>query len=103
MKGLIFDIYRSADGIDCTNGGQSSRVQHGTLIGQGIPEIFEPTPDAPAFVLVEKHVRGLGLCIHLKPVDAKPGAWLMFGGNFGYSTDGRFPSSSPIAIHDRQE
>jgi hypothetical protein len=31
------------------------------------------------------------------------GKWTMFGGNFVYTSDSRFPSNSPIAVHDRVE
>ena len=102
MKGLTFSIYRDASGSDCTNGGISARVTRGTLIGPGIPEIFDPTPDAPAFRMVTRKIGG-ELYYHLEPVDAPANKWVMFGGNYGKCSDSRFPSRYPLPIHDRIE
>lgn len=107
-RGLTASIYRSHQRFgDSTNGGASSKVEQVLLVGPDIDEIFEERPDCPAFRIVRRP--GLGKkrteYIHAEPIDGKsPGkvGW-MFGGNFIYSSDSRFPSDYPIPIHDRQE
>lgn len=106
MKGLHISVYRDADGSDCTNGGISSTHQRLTLIGAGIDPVFEPSADAPAVTVVTRNVFG-EIYKHLVPCDPEtaqplPG-WYMFGGNYGKTSDSRFPSKYPLPIHDRQE
>jgi hypothetical protein len=107
---MPIDVYRSAarGGYDCTNGGVSSRFTRLTVVNVEGP--FEPDADAPAVVL-EQHVRG---CLRLAPVDAvyERGA-IMFGGNYGHTSDSRFARKceallghrfyGAVAIHDRIE
>lgn len=110
MKGLILNVLRSSGG-DCTNGGPTSRVSEITVINLGKDsEIFEPTPERPAFKL-EMHVRG---CLRLVPVDEPKGMCSgMFGGNYATTSDGRFGAAcekllgtrfyGAVAVHDRSE
>jgi hypothetical protein len=58
--------------------------------------VFEPSEDAPAVEL-----RTLGGVLSAKP--AEDPRWWMFGGCFIYTSDSRFPSHAPIALHDRTE
>lgn len=99
VRGLRCYIYRPAHG-DCSNGGLSGRVNEVTLVGDGIPRIFAPTADAPdvelGSILGSLHARPAGGVV---PGMVGP----MFGGCFIYSSDSRFPSSAPIALHDRFE
>lgn len=104
-RGLRISVYRDADGTDCTNGGISSRFARLTLIGAGIPEIFDVDDDAPAVTMITRNIGGREYK-HLVPCDenAKPlPGWYMFGGNFAKTSDSRFPHPYPLAIHDRQE
>ena len=96
QRGLRCSIYRPARG-DCSNGGLSSRVHTVTLVGEGIAPVFAPSAEAPAVEL-----RVLGGRVNAKPVD-DGGKWWMFGGCFIYTSDSRFPSPAPIALHDRTE
>lgn len=104
-KGLIISVYRDADGSDCSNNGISARYNRLTLVGAGIPEIFEVSDDAPAVTLITRVIGG-EVYKHLQPCDVTgkplPG-WWMFGGNFAKTSDSRFPHSYPLGIHDRQE
>lgn len=59
-KGLLVTVM----GPDCTAGGITSGKRKAVLIGPGIPEIFSPSPDAPA----------LYFAYELDPVGAGPGA-----------------------------
>lgn len=103
-KGMTAHVYRCDLG-DCSNNGISSRVSKVTLIGPGVPEIFESTANAPAVMLMPGHIDGY----RAVPLDGGEnsvyGACVgpMFGGCFIYSSDSRFPSKTPIPLHDRWE
>lgn len=105
--GLRIYVYRDAFG-DCTNGGISSRANQLTLVNVSGPS--EPDDTAPAAIL-ESHVRG---CLRIVPQVLKDaGAWAMMGGNYGATSDSRFPEAcarllghrfnGAVAIHDRTE
>ena len=98
-KGLLVTVYRS-NGGDCSNNGISNNFDNLILIGDDIPEIFEPCERTPAVYLQKMNFRGETL-LSAKP--DRPGKHQMFGGNFIYTSDARFPSNSPIKIHDRVE
>lgn len=110
MKGLRVSIYKS-DYIGPQDQ-PSTNVQKLTLVGvipnmhKRFPELFEPTEDAPAAKVVHRHIFGEDL-YHIEVIDNpmnKPGSvGPMHGGNFAYTSDGRFPWSRPLAIHDRYE
>lgn len=106
-QGLLVEILRSADGRDCTIDGVSSKVAYATITGPGIPEIFGVEDDRPELVYDPRTDMSLNLgrpCPVLVPrelLDEK--VWTMFGGNFAYTSDSRFPSNQPIPIHDRVE
>ena len=110
MKGLSVSVYRNAsnNGYDCTNDGISSKHDQFVLIGDGVPEIFTPTEEHPAIRLILRDVGRFGKFYIAAPLDAKfegtnGGFPYMFGGNFLYSSDSRFPSDAPIKIFDRLE
>jgi len=105
ILGLLAYVYRNGS-YDCTNGGLSSKTESGVITGYGIgedSEIFAPGEENPHYVIVRD------ICCGKERLRAIPadlvdsGKWTMFGGNFLYSCDSRFPSDSPIAIHDRVE
>jgi hypothetical protein len=70
-----------------------------TLCGEGIVDLVEPTESQPAFVLVKRNLFG-GEHLHAEPAGLEGTS---FGGNFIFSSDGRFPSKYPIPVHDRVE
>lgn len=111
MKGLMTSVYRrNGNGMfdgDCTNGGISSKHNNLILVGDGVPEIFEARELTPAIRLIKRKVCGKEFWI-AAPLDAEfegdnGGFPYMFGGNFLYSSDSRFPSDTPIKIFDRKE
>jgi hypothetical protein len=110
--GMILDIYRAADGSDCTNDGLSSVKRGHTrilLIGSGdgwsIPAVFEDHGDLPVFRLVERNFRSGGSYFHAEPADNPERRHVMAGGNFAYSHDSRIRNivERPIPLHDRME
>lgn len=104
LKGLHCSIFKAAGWGDCSNNGISNHVKEVTLVGPGIPEIFEPSEDAPAVRCRNRVVYGKTYT-HAIPIDGKNPenvGWMM-GGCFIWTSDSRFPADYPIPLHDRQE
>jgi hypothetical protein len=97
-KGLLVHVLRSVG--DCTNGGVTTRYEKFVLVGEGVAEIFAPSEDAPELQLGRR-----GDYIYAVPTEEPKGSHMgpMSGGNFIYTSDSRFPSRQPIAVHDRFE
>ncbi len=102
MSGMHVSTLRSKH--DCTIGGLSSKHDTFTLVNPDVPEIFKADDSAPALRLVRRTIGG-HLYLHAEPVfnPAPDAVGWMFGGNFIWSSDSRFPNPYPIAMHDRQE
>jgi hypothetical protein len=58
MKGLICGILENKSIGNCSLNGISNRYKKVTLVGKGIPEIFEVTDDRPAVKLVYRTIGG---------------------------------------------
>lgn len=131
MKGLTGYVCRPADwereGVDCTNGGISSRHEKLTVVGvvrgdlvNYLPQharVFEPTEERPA-VLVEVRRIG-GPVFSVVPAEIADGAlfkapgWWMAGGNYLSCSDSRLWDFlqdltgerfyGALSIHDRKE
>lgn len=104
MKGLRAEIYKPSRG-DCSNSGISSKCSEVTIVGEGIPEIFEATDEAPAVKVVTRNLGGKygSDYKHLEPVEKPTGNGWMYGGTLVCVSDSRFPSRYALKLHDRQE
>lgn len=100
MKGLIVEVYRNESFCDCTNGGISSKHDRFLLVGEGVAEV-EESDNLPVLKLVKRIIGG-EVYKHVQPL-TEGKEWFMFGGNFVYSSDSRFPNAYPLKIHDRLE
>lgn len=105
-KTLPVSVYRSNWSGDCTNGGISAHEDRLYLIhDQGFSDV--PADDPRVLRLVKRSFPWSDQpYLHAEPVTCVSGAGTvgpMFGGNFIYSCDSRFPSKYPIPIHDRYE
>lgn len=101
---LPLNVYRSAAGYDCTNGGVTSKVAtiyvevcdgHYTrqeIHKQAEIDGFDGKPDDLIFTLVNRDGEW-----HLLP--KFPRGSVSFGGNLAASSDGRF--RLPARVHDR--
>ena len=101
---LLIYVYRDSLG-DCTLNGVSSRYDCLKMIEES--EVPTWTGDRDDVVVKINRILWGEPAPYLVPLDlyeANKNASLpiMFGGNFGYTSDSRF-GSSPIAIHDRCE
>jgi hypothetical protein len=103
-KGLLVNVFRNANGYDCTANGISLKNNSLILIGDGVNcQVFEGNENNTV-KLLKKNVGGNDY-IYAVPLLERPenSVGPMFGGNFIYCSDSRFPSKQPIPIHDRFE
>jgi len=103
QQGLSVDVFRH--GTDSTNGGISGKVDSFTLLDDSIENApFEPSEKSPAIKLVRRTI-GDRVYVHAEPLEECPSNKIgyMFGGNFIFTSDSRFPNDYPIPIHDRSE
>ena len=115
MKQVRVDVYRSADGQDCTNGGVTSRHDRMTLFygctreealqhctGKGID------PDG-CLVLVERTLWGEQHNYAAPLIKPQGMCGPMFGGNFIYTSNAPLADAMgttcccPVQVHDRFE
>lgn len=106
LSGLYCNVYRASEFPDCTNNGITSRTSRIILIDETQSGPFVPDKDEIYLLLVQNDSKSKGY-IYAEPRmngekinDLDYG---MFGGNFVYSSDSRFPSDYPIPVHDRFE
>lgn len=101
QKGFLLFVYRN--GSDCTNRGISSKTDTVNVTSSEVelPEIFKVSEDEHMKLIM----RNVGTPFPiLVPKDAGPdGSPYMFGGNFAYTSDSRFPFDAPVKIFDRKE
>lgn len=103
MKTLPAYVYRDAKLGDCTNGGISERYDTLYLIcDEGYSEKEDDSTEL--LRLVRRNFCGREY-LHAEPTTPTPEGCVgpMFGGNFIYTCDSRFPSPYPIPVHDRYE
>jgi len=113
-KGMMVEIYKPADGSDCTNDGVTSKAKEALLVGDDIPQIFSEREGVPVLRVERRaildHCPGCGDnalgekwdYISAVPVDLPEGIHPAAGGNFIYSCDSRFRVifEYPIPVHD---
>lgn len=125
VKALSCNVYHSPYG-DCTNGGISAKPDDLYLAAcdpdQDLPEkglayafgmedfadwltwdLGEDDLNNRTLVLVKRTLGGKP-CWYAAPLYSPPGMYgPMFGGNFLWTSDSRFPTAAPLPIHDRFE
>ncbi len=96
------EIFRWSLG-DCSNGGMSSRHKEVLIIvDRGMPLEFDENNPPENLVVMEEGFMGHKYLRPFKSADPNKTGY-MFGGNFAYSSDSRFPFDYPLGIHDREE
>jgi hypothetical protein len=104
--GLLVDVYKT-NGTNCTLNGISSKSNVICLINVDGP--FNPDNDKPAALLVPGNLPNTVKIIPANINQEK--TWVMFGGNFAYSSDARFNDAvekiagyrGAVQVHDRIE
>jgi hypothetical protein len=102
MKGLIVSVYRRP-GIDCTLNGLTAHEDTLILVGLMVEGPFGP-PRGKDYLVLTRDAQGNPRATPKSLLDAK--SWVMFGGNFVYSSDARFHQlngGNPIKVYDRVE
>ena len=105
---LPVSVYRNASYGDCSNGGVSSKYDRLLLIGDGIEgciavDLDDEEAAKQVIYLERRNIWGKEYPTVYPIANATDGNWRMFGGNFVYTSDSRFPCDFPIPIHDRVE
>lgn len=104
IKALPVDVFRNASHKrDTTARGFTYYNDNANLVFDNVSSPFTVDEGEDYLVLKEKHVGGKKYlyAVPKSVLDAKE--WSMFGGNFIYTSDSRFPSQYPIPVHDRVE
>lgn len=103
MKGLLTYVLRR-DGQDCSLNGLTSRKTQLILVDEDeIIGPFSPGANEDYLVLTRKNHPTFPPVAVPKSILDSGTTMHCFGGNFIYTSDGRFPSKQPIAVHDRVE
>ncbi len=114
VTGILCDVYRAKGYGDCTNNGISSKYDAFVLVVPDVIGPFSPNETCPALYhcyLNPKRLYGHGFpdeIMHYAfpfpcPNNSRAFNGYMFGGNWLFSSDSRFPSKTPIRIMDRKE
>ena len=101
IKGLNCNVYKFPLG-ECTNNGLSSKHTSLLLVGDGIERGPFSPEDGEDYLVCEYRPQFKDYIATPKSLKDS-GKWAMFGGNFIYSSDSRFPANAPIKIFDRVE
>ena len=103
MNYLPVDVYNS--GYDCTNGGVTATHANKLVVPCQSGHITEQEVEARGYIVLElQPAKVQGYPGSFKPRGDE--RWLMFGGNFVYTSDSRFSETygpHPIKVHDRYE
>lgn len=102
IKALPVDVYRNSLG-DATGGGLTSKKDSLMFVFDGVESPFETKEDEDYLVLVKRTIFGKEVLSAVPKSILDKGYGSMFGGNFIYTSDSRFPSDAPIKVHDRVE
>lgn len=100
MKTILTSVLRNSLG-DSTNNGLSSK-EDSIIMHYGAGLDLDMIPD-DELVLVERTLFGKQANYAIPAAILKSDRHSMFGGNFIYTSDSRFPSDAPISVHDRLE
>ncbi len=112
MNIINVNVYRNGD-RDCTNNGLSSKaddlplvvLEFGESSADAIQKLKDEGKDPNRYLLLVRRVLWNEPADYIKPLTEN--RWVMMGGNFAYTCDGRFRdltgSRCPLPIHDRVE
>ena len=102
VKALPVDVYRTGN-VDASNGGLSSENDELMFVFDDLQSPFETEEGEDYLVLVKRNLFNKEVLSAVPKSILDSGRHSMFGGNFIYTSDSRFPSNAPIKVHDRIE
>jgi hypothetical protein len=97
FQGLWCEVLCHRNNNDCSNNGLSSKKDNLTLLPESVAD---GAGDETLILVYRKRFQDL---IAVPTVLYNSTKHYMFGGNFIWSCDSRFPHDYPIKIHDRVE
>ena len=100
MSNILTFVLRNSLG-DSTNNGLTSKED--TLVLHHGPDMQVDMIPGDELILVERTIFGKQSNYAVPASIFNSGVHSMFGGNFIYTSDSRFPSDGPIKVHDRVE
>jgi len=103
MKGLLVKIVKE---YNCSNNGISARYDRAILVGPEVAKVSDNLKGDLPIVRIENHYKNYYRAVVVYDPSGRETAHLcggMFGGNFIYSSDSRFPFDHPVKLHDRYE
>jgi len=102
MKKILTFVFKHPLG-DCSNNGLTSKYSHLNLYhGELNEEEVNELPE-DSLILIERVLLGKQANYAVPVEFYKTKRHSMAGGNWVYTSDSRFPSDSPISVHDRVE
>lgn len=102
LDALPVSIYKSPLGDSSANG-ITSKNDRLLLVFDGLNSPFKTNEGEDYLVLIKRNI-GSEEYLSAKPQSLiESNTHSMFGGNFIFTSDSRFPSSYPIPVHDRVE
>ena len=107
QKGILVNVFENGN-YDCTNNGVTFFKKEFILIGENGEDFncpFKVAEDGSNILCLRQMKNGYKFAV---PFDTIRNAnkhrnGPMFGGNFIYTSDSRFPNNYPIPVHDRWE
>ena len=103
MSKILTFVFRNSLGDSTANGLTSKKDSIILHYGDGVDLAdLTPIPD-DELVLVERDLFGKEAWYAVPAGIYKSNKHSMFGGNWIYTSDSRFPSNTPISVHDRIE
>jgi hypothetical protein len=103
LNGLLVSVFRPSDMGDTSANGLSSKKDRLMLVFEGSKSPFKTSEGEDYLVLIKRTIYGKEVLSAVPKSILDSGKHSMFGGNFIYTSDTRFPSDSPIKVHDRVE
>lgn len=102
IKALPVNVYRSGLS-DSTANGLTKYKDSLMFLFDNLQSPFETKEGEDYLVLVNKKIMGREISYAVPKSILDEGIHSMFGGNFIYTSDSRFPFDHPIKVHDRVE
>lgn len=105
MRYLTISVFGNTTGSDCSLNGVSKTHDQKLVVEHENGFLTAEDVEAGGYVVLELVTRSIGGKDYFSFKPKSETRWVMFGGNFAYTSDSRFGKFSdyPVPIHDRIE